>query len=59
MCEFVIYYRNGREKRYQISFSPWPSWGMLEALARAMLNDNGGYSCSFAGPSGLHGIIHN
>lgn len=59
MCEFIIYYRNRREKRYKVNFNPWPSYNMLVAMAHAMIKSNGGYSCSFSGPNGLHGLVND
>ena len=57
MCEFVIYYRNKEPKAYSVRFDPWPTWGMLRAIAKEMLRDKGGYSVSFTGPNGLQGLI--
>ena len=56
MSEFVIRYRHGNAKVYMVDFRPWPTWGMLSALAKALLHEKGGVAVEFRGPNGLHGM---
>lgn len=57
MCEFTICFASGKTTKYTVTFSPWPTWGMLKGLAGAILADKGGKSCRFRGPNGLRGFI--
>lgn len=57
MAKFTIYYRNGKEKVYEVKFDPHPTWKMLEALAEAMLSEEGGVSVWFECSNGLHGMV--
>lgn len=57
MSVFAIRYRNGDELEYRVTFSPWPTWQMLNALAETMLKEKGGVACEFRGPNGLHGFV--
>ena len=57
MSRFAIMYRNGKEKVYEVAFSPSPTWKMLHDLAVSMLEEKGGVAIEFRGPNGLRGFI--
>ena len=57
MCRFEISYRNGTTKVYEVRFSPWPTWRMLQGLAKVMLVEKGGCAIAFHGPNGLNGFM--
>lgn len=55
MITFKINFRNGKAKVYRVDFMPWPKLANVRALAKSLLDTNGGYSVNYDG-CGFHGL---